>query len=171
MKVYIGVGSNIYPEENITNALLQLRKYVTITGISTFYRTKPLMGKNQANYLNGVWQIEASMSAHDLTFTILKQIENKLHRIKTTDKYRSRTIDLDLLLYGDCVINEGEMKIPDKDIYVRPFITFPLSELDANLILPDTDTPVTTLLNLLSKEEMWPDIQFTKYLRSKLEIC
>ncbi|KAA3605633.1 MAG: 2-amino-4-hydroxy-6-hydroxymethyldihydropteridine diphosphokinase [Candidatus Scalindua sp. AMX11] len=171
MNAYVSVGSNIHPEDNIKSALTMLRRQVTITGISTFYRTKPLLGRRQADYLNGVWQIQVSMTAQDLTFKILKQIEMDLHRIKTADRYTSRTIDLDLLLYGDHILKDRDITIPNQDIYTRPFIAFPLFELDPNLTLPDTNTPISILLNSLSKEDLRPDIRFTEQLRNKVYRC
>ena len=69
---------------------------------------------------------------------MLRTIENGLHRNRESDKYASRTIDLDLLLFGNMVIHEEGLTIPDPDIYNRSFIAFPLSELNPDLIMPDT---------------------------------
>ena len=105
---FIGVGSNIEPEHNITDALARLSKQVDITGISSFYKTVPLLRENQDDYLNGVWQISTSIPPKELKFGVLRTIEKELHRNRESDKYAPRTIDLDILLYGDMVIQEGE---------------------------------------------------------------
>jgi len=162
----IGVGSNIEPERNITDALARLSKRVDITGISTFYKTTPILRKDQDDYLNGVWKISTSMLPEELKFDVLRKIEKELHRNRESDKYAPRTIDLDLLLYGDMVIHEENLTIPDPDIYKRSFIAFPLSELNPDLVMPDTKKPLIDILSALSNGSMIPDITFTESLRS-----
>jgi len=163
---YIGVGSNIEPERNITDALARLSKHVEITGISSFYKTAPLLRENQDCYLNGVWQISTSILPGELKFGVLRKIEKELHRNRDSDKYAPRTIDLDLLLYGDEVMQENNLTIPDPDISKRSFIAFPLSELNPDLIMPDTKEPLINILSVLSKENMIVDLAFTERLRS-----
>ena len=168
--VFIGVGSNIEPERNITDALLRLSKHVDITGISSFYKTVPLLRESQNDYLNGVWQISTSIPPRELKFGVLRTIEKELHRNRGTDKYAPRTIDLDILLYGDMVIQEGDLTIPDPDICKRSFIAFPLSELNPDLILPDTRKQLIDMLSMLSKGNMIPDTTFTEGLRRMVSI-
>lgn len=162
---FIGVGSNIQPERNITDALARLNKYVDITGISSFYKTAPFLRENQNNYLNGVWQISTSIPPEELKSDVLRTIEKELHRSRESDRYAPRTIDLDLLLYGDMVIHEVDLTIPDPDICKRSFIAFPLSELNPDLIMPDTKNPLIDILNALLKDNMIPNITFTESLR------
>ena len=97
-------------------------------------------------------------------------IEKELHRNRESDKYASRTIDLDLLLYDDMVIQEGDLTIPDPDICKRSFIAFPLSELNLDLIMPDTKKPLIDLLSVLSKDNMIPDTVFTEGLRKMVNV-
>ncbi len=167
---FIGVGSNIQPERNIIEALARLSKQVDITGISFFYKTTPLLRKNQNDYLNGVWQISTSIPPKELKFSVLKKIEQELNRNRQSDKYAPRTIDLDILLFGDMVIHEDNLTIPDPDIYKRSFIAFPLSELNPDLIMPDTKKPLVDLLSSLSKDDMIPDVTFTESLRRLVNI-
>jgi 2-amino-4-hydroxy-6-hydroxymethyldihydropteridine diphosphokinase len=162
---YIGVGSNIEPERNIPNALECLSKHVDVTGISSFYKTAPLLRENQGDYLNGVWQITTSTPPEELKFGVLRTIEKELHRNRESDKYASRTIDLDLLLYDDMVKQEGDLTIPDPDICKRSFIAFPLSELNPDLIMPDTKKMIIDILSVLSKDYMVLDTAFTENLR------
>ena len=169
-EAFIGVGSNIEPERNIIEALERFSKHVDITGVSSFYKTTPILRKNQDNYLNGVWQISTSMPPRELKFSVLRAIEKELHRNRKSDKYASRTIDLDILLYGDLVIDEDNLTIPDPDIYKRSFIAFPLSELNPDLIMPDTKKPLIDILSELSKENMKPDIIFTESLEKMVNV-
>jgi dihydroneopterin aldolase/2-amino-4-hydroxy-6-hydroxymethyldihydropteridine diphosphokinase len=170
VRAFIGVGSNIEPERNITDALARLSKHVDIKGISTFYKTTPILRKDQDDYLNGVWQISTSMPPRELKFDVLRKIEKELHRNKESDKYAPRTIDLDLLLFGDLVIHESDLAIPDPDICKRSFIAFPLSELNPDLILPDIKKPLIDILNALSKDNMIPDITFTENMRKMVGV-
>ena len=167
---YIGVGSNIEPESNIVDALTRLSERVDITGISSFYKTAPLLRENQNDYLNGVWQISTSISPEELKFGVLRRIEKELHRNRESDKYAPRTIDLDILLYGDMVMQEDDLTIPDPDICKRSFIAFPLSELNPDLIMPDTKKPLIDILNTLSNDNMIPNIKFTEKLRKMVNV-
>ncbi len=170
VRAFVGVGSNIEPERNIADALVRLSKHVDITGISSFYKTAPLLRENQNDYLNGVWQISTSIPPEELKFGVLRTIEKELHRSRETDKYAPRTIDLDLLIYGDIVIQEDNLIIPDPDIYKRSFIAFPLSELKPDMIMSDTNKPLVDILSVLSKDNMIQDITFTESLRKMVNI-
>jgi len=167
---FVGVGSNIEPERNITNARARLSKCVDIIGISFFYKTAPLLRKNQGDYLNGVWQINTSIPPKELKFGVLRAIERELHRNRESDKYTPGTIDLDLLLYGDMVVHEGDLTIPDPDIYKRSFIAFTLYELNSDLVMPDTKKALIDTLNALSKDNMIPDTTFTERMRSVVNV-
>ena len=166
---YIGVGSNIDPLKNIENALKRLTKLVKVTGISTFYKTLPIGVTEQEDFMNGVFQISTLMSARTLKFRILRPIESALHREKTVIPYGPRTIDLDLLLRGEDVILDLEFKVPDPDIYERPFIAFPLLELEPDLILPDTGQSISEVAKTMSKELLKPDFQFTQLLQRSIQ--
>lgn len=162
---FIGVGSNISPENNIAKAFDLLGKHVSITGVSTFYRTQPLKESKQNSYLNGVWRVQTNVSYRELKFSILNSIESELHRTRTQDKYASRTIDLDVLLYGDMVIRETNCTLPDPDIYTRPFIAYPLFELEPHLIVPDTNTSIAQVIRRLPEKSLIPDMRFTELLQ------
>ena len=163
---FIGVGSNISPENNIEKAFGLLGKHVAITGVSTFYRTQPLRDSKQNSYLNGVLRVQTTVSCRELKFSILSSIESELHRSRTEDKYASRTIDLDVLLYGDLVIRKTNCTLPDPDIYTRPFIAYPLFELEPHLIVPDTNTSIAQVIGTLSEESLIPDMKFTGLLKA-----
>ncbi|GAX60196.1 7,8-dihydro-6-hydroxymethylpterin-pyrophosphokinase [Candidatus Scalindua japonica] len=169
-EVFIGVGSNIDPERNIPDALACLSKHVCVRGISVFYRTTPLLRPDQDDFLNGVWRISTSIPPEELKFRVLRTIEKELHRNRESDRYAPRTIDLDLLLFGDLVIHDENVVIPDPDIYKREFIAIPLSELNPDLILPDTKIPLTEILSKLSKENMIPEMTFTENLRRVVNV-
>jgi 2-amino-4-hydroxy-6-hydroxymethyldihydropteridine diphosphokinase len=167
-KAYIGVGSNIDPEANIEKALELLIELVKVTGISSFYKTKPLQNKKINYFLNGVWQISTNFSPEQLKYNVLKKIEKELHREQDKDKYSSRTIDLDLLLFGEMVFNNERMVIPDPDIYIRPFIIIPLFELDPELLLPDSGKLIKDLNTDLDNNQLELMKKFSENLKNKI---
>lgn len=141
-RVFVGVGSNIEPEKNVRNALRLLSREFPIVGISTFYRTPAERQPEQPPFVNGVIEIETDLHAADLK-TCLRQIENVLGRIRTEDKFASRTIDLD-------IISSEEMQ--------RPFVAIPLHELAPDLVQEPTKTG-----------EIEPLPEFTGQLRNEVE--
>lgn len=166
---YIGVGSNIDPGDNIPKALELLSRRVAVRGTSTFYRTRPIGGRDQPWYRNGVWRIETSFAPHLLKSGILRDIERILKRRRSADTYASRTIDLDLLLYGDAVIHDRNLAIPDPGIYRRQFVAAGIFELDPDLRLPDSKIGIRTVLDRLNRNPLRPDEMLTLVLRRMVE--
>jgi 2-amino-4-hydroxy-6-hydroxymethyldihydropteridine diphosphokinase len=130
MQVFIGLGSNLGErKENITRAITLLRgnPQVTIKVISSLIESEPQGGPPQENYLNGVIEIETSLSAQNL-LVVLMDVEARLGRVRGV-KNAPRTIDLDILLYGEERINEGELIIPHPRMGERRFVMEPLAEI------------------------------------------
>jgi len=168
VEAYIGVGSNIRPAENIVAALAALRKRVAVTATSTFYRTAPLDGRDEEAYLNGVWRVVTSSPPRALKFDVLRRIEADLQRTRVEDRYAARTIDLDLLLFDDLVVNEEDLQLPDPDICERPFIALPLAELAPDLSIPGMDAPLVEYCRKWEESPMKSDLPFTEGLRESL---
>ena len=127
-QAFIAVGSNIDPEDNIIAALILLTGRTRVKRSSTFYRTEPIGSPGQPEFVNGLWQIEAGLGPVQIRDDLLRPIEDELGRIRSADKFVPRVIDLDLVLYGDFVADNGTLKLPHPDI-VRPFVHIPLMEL------------------------------------------
>ncbi len=125
---YVSVGSNIEPERHVEAALSLLMESASVTAVSTFYRTEPIGRPEQAPYLNGVFEILTNLPARKVTPVILHPIETKLGRIRSEDKYASRTLDLDLILYNDLEISSPSFSLPHADIE-RAFVLGPVLEL------------------------------------------
>jgi 2-amino-4-hydroxy-6-hydroxymethyldihydropteridine diphosphokinase len=136
-EVYLGVGSNINPEVHIVKALELLKTKFKVLATSTFYQTRPLDGRVQDDYYNGVWQIETDLEPAEIHYQILKDIEKQCGREHSAESYSSRTIDLDLIVYGSRY-DDADPRLPDENIYERIFIALPLLELAPELILSDT---------------------------------
>ena len=135
-RVYVAVGSNIDPEINIPAALRLLEESVRVDLISHFYETQPYDRPEQPAFANGVFLVFTNFTPRAFKFDVLRNIENRLGRVRTDDKCAPRTIDLDLIIYDDLIINEPDLIVPDPDISKRAFIAVPLCDLDPDLIIP-----------------------------------
>ncbi len=129
-KVFIGVGSNLGDRaRNIERAieLLKLTKKVKFRRASSIYETEPVGGPPQGKFLNGVFEIETTLGPLEL-LRELQKIERQLGR-KRSVKNGPRTIDLDILLFGDKRINQKGLKIPHPEMHKREFVLRGLREL------------------------------------------
>ncbi|MDJ0765985.1 MAG: 2-amino-4-hydroxy-6-hydroxymethyldihydropteridine diphosphokinase [Myxococcota bacterium] len=142
---YVAVGSNIDPEKNIPAALTKLLGFVDVFDTSSFYRTPPLGDPGQPAFLNGVFGLRTTLAPRVIKFDVLRGIEADLGRIRTEDRYAPRPIDLDLILYGNWVRDEPNLRLPDPDIHTRGFVAMPLMQIAPDLILPDTSEPIGSL--------------------------
>ena len=167
-EAYIAVGSNIEPQDNILNALIALKTYVTITAISNFYRTSPVGKREQPEFINGVVKIKTNFKPRLLKFDVLRNIEKCLGRVRSIDKYTPRTIDLDLILYGSLVIDEPDFHLPDPIIRLYPFVAVPLLEIAPELMLPDTRTPLSTEPVIKLKGDLCLKSEFTARLQHRI---
>ncbi|NLE58671.1 MAG: 2-amino-4-hydroxy-6-hydroxymethyldihydropteridine diphosphokinase [Planctomycetes bacterium] len=165
---FIAVGSNIEPERNVARALQFLQQQVRVAASSTFYWTTPVGRLDQPRFLNGVWRVETCLSPSSLKFDVLRDIESKLGRVRTMDKYAPRTIDLDVLLHGRVVLSDPDLQIPDPDIRERPFIVVPLLELAPDLTMPDTGEPIAALVDNRTWARLEPAEAVTERLRQTL---
>jgi 2-amino-4-hydroxy-6-hydroxymethyldihydropteridine diphosphokinase len=164
--IYISVGSNIEPQKNIPLAFDLLFTKVKILAISNFYKTPAIGSPSWPDFLNGVIRIDTLFSPRDLKFTVLKPIEQTLGRTRTMDKFAPRTIDLDLLLYDDLVINEPGLVLPDSDILSRNFLAVCLVELSPSLILPGSHQPLSSQPIASNHENLTLDHDLTAAIKS-----
>ena len=166
---FISVGSNIGPAQNVRRAVRLLGRQVRIVGVSTFYRTKPLGRPEQPEFYNGVVAVETDIPAGELKHRVLRGIEEQLGRRRTEDKYAPRTIDLDVLLYDELVIDRDDLVIPDPEIAHRPFLAIPLEELAPELVLPGSGRPIKGIAAAFADHQMSPLPECTARLRKSVE--
>ncbi|TFG47330.1 MAG: 2-amino-4-hydroxy-6-hydroxymethyldihydropteridine diphosphokinase [Candidatus Brocadiia bacterium] len=158
---YIGLGSNLGDRaEYIEQALRMLGQTdgIKVVAVSKTIETSPLERPGQPNYLNAVVQIETSLKAAEL-FTITTGIENTLRRVRT-EKWSPRTIDLDLLLYEDEVINTELLTIPHSQMHLRSFVLKGLCQLAQEMRHPVLKRSVRTLADRLNGRDFTinPDV-------------
>ncbi len=134
----VSVASNIDPERNIERALERLAETARLQRVSRFFVTAPIDRPEQGDYLNGMARIEGDWTPEALKFEVLRPIERALGRTRTADKYAARTLDLDITIFGNRVLREAALEIPDPDVRTRPFLAAALLDLEPDIILPDT---------------------------------
>ena len=144
--VYIGIGSNLDPENNIRRSIPEIQSRMEIVSTSRFYRNPAYVPGDvpepQPSFINGVLWVRTPMDPWDLKFRVLREIEQRAGRTRGVGRFAPRTLDTDLLLYDDLRVETPSLVLPDPDIFVRSFWTVPLAELLPNLPVPG-ETPVT----------------------------
>ena len=137
-RAYVGLGSNLGDRErHLRSALAALdAPDVRVLAVSRFRETDPVGYVDQPRFLNAAALVETELSATELLERLLA-VERSLGRERTGPRYGPRTIDLDLLLYGDERIDQPGLTVPHARLAERRFALEPLAELDPELTLPD----------------------------------
>lgn len=134
---YIAIGSNLLnPINQVLTACNEIGMIpkTNLVKKSSCYSSPPLGYKDQPDFINAVVLIETELSPREL-LTELQMIEH-LHKRKRSFPNAPRTIDLDILLYGDTRLNSPELTIPHPRMHERAFVIFPLQEIDRNISIP-----------------------------------
>lgn len=147
----ISIGSNIDPEIHLPLAAQKLKEIGSIIGFSTVYQNPAIGSTPQPDFLNAVAMIETDLTADAIRNT-LRRIEVDLGRLRTEDKYAPRTIDLDLCLLGDQVLETSEFKLPDPDILSLAHLTVPMAELAPDYLHPVTGEALQAIADRLRPE-------------------
>jgi len=127
-QAYLSLGSNIQPRENMLEAMRMLRQKIIVNAFSTIWETEAI-GSQGPRFLNAAAWVSTSLTAAELKSRVLADIEQALGRVRTTDKNAPRTIDLDIVVFGEQVI--------DENLWTREFLAIPLAELRPDLESPD----------------------------------
>ncbi len=159
MKAYVGLGSNLGERESLIRVAVEGLAGLPETRlamVSSLYDTEPVGELDQPNFLNAVAQLETELTARQLLWNLLL-VERRLGRVRSGGaRYGPRTIDLDLLLYGNLVLDEPNLRLPHPELHRRAFVLVPLCELDPNIIHPVLGE---TAHDLLAKIESRPVVK------------
>ena len=135
MKTVIALGSNLGDSKSIfSDAIIQIGNSVEVQSISKFYETIPVGGPEQPNYLNAVLIGDTQMPPLEL-LTQLQSIENSAGRVREV-RWGPRTLDLDLIIYGDLLMKEELLTLPHPRAHERSFVLEPWVEIDPQAVLP-----------------------------------
>ena len=152
---YLGIGSNMGDRAAYINkalAMLQATPGIKLLKISEFFETEPIGGPdNQGDYLNGAVMLECQLPATGL-LELLLNIENKLDR-KREIQWDARTIDLDILLFGDHEIDMPDLKVPHPLMAKRLFVMEPLAQIAPEVFHPSLKQTAAEILEQLKETQ------------------
>ena len=135
---YIGLGSNMEsPKQQIKSAIKSIAEIpeIQVLKASSLYKSKPVgPQQGQNDYINAVIKIETEFMPLEL-LGYMQDIENQHGRIRK-ERWGSRTLDLDILIFGKEIIQDKNLTIPHSEIEKRPFVLVPLAEIDSNCSIP-----------------------------------
>ncbi len=163
-RVYIGLGSNLAePVSQLRGALAALGGLprTRLAAVSSLYASDPLGPPDQPRYVNAVAALETEIAPLEL-LDALQTIERAQGRIRKDERWGPRTLDLDILLFGQRRIDEPRLQVPHYHMHARAFVLYPLAEIAGDLLLPD-GRPLQTLLDACPFEglERLPDLAVT----------
>lgn len=150
--VYIGIGSNIDAEKNLTECAHMLRADFPDATFSSVYKTAARDAEDQDDFLNTVAKVETDAAPSDIQ-AVLQRIEFDLEKNLPYEK-GPRTIDLDLLLYGTEMLESDDLQVPHPRMHERRFVLEPLYELiDGDSMFPGSGTTWNALLSKTMDQE------------------
>ncbi len=136
-RYYLSLGSNIEPERNLAAAVQLLGEYGKFIAASTVFITAPFgTGEPQPDYLNAVVIVESGLAPADFKNEVIRPIEARLGRIRSRDRYASRTIDIDILMVDKEILRVGRRRIPSPEILERSYVAIPLAEVAPDVVHP-----------------------------------
>lgn len=141
MLAYIGLGSNLEaPAEQIKTALIDLQSLpaTQLLKTSSLYASPPMGPQDQPDYINAVALLDTSLAAHEL-LDALQAIEQQ-HGRQRKRHWGERTLDLDILLYGQQMIEDERLSVPHPGLAQRAFVVYPLLEIAGDMPIPGQDT-------------------------------
>ena len=152
--VYIALGSNLAsPLEQVSAAVKALGEIpqTRLVAVSSFYRTPPLGPQDQPDYLNAAVALETTLAAEEL-LRHTQRIELQQGRVRKAERWGPRTLDLDIMLFGQAIIHTDNLTVPHYDMYNRGFMLWPLYEIAPSLTFPD-DISLQQRLDTLGAEK------------------
>ena len=131
MRAYLGLGSNLGNRDGLLQQAVDgLARFpdVTVVAVSPVYETAPVGGPEQPDYLNAVVALETEASPHRL-LEVAHELEAAAHRIRA-ERWGPRTLDVDVLLVDDLLVDEPDLVVPHPRMWERAFVMAPLADLD-----------------------------------------
>ena len=151
-RAYVGLGANLGDREATLGRAIELlgrRRGVDVVAVSSFRETDPVGYLDQPRFLNAAAALDTSLSPQELLGALL-EVERELGRVREGPRYGPRTVDLDLLLMDDLVLDEPDLELPHPRLHERVFALEPLAELDPALVVPGHGAVRQLLLSLQS---------------------
>lgn len=150
VRCYISIGSNIDADRNVLSAIDALRHRFGDCDVSPLYKT-PAEGFDGDDFVNAVVGFSTDCPAEEV-FLILRQIEDAHGRVRGQEKFSPRTLDLDLLLYGEAIIQADRFDVPRDEIERYPFVLKPLCDLCPDCLYPLTGESYQSMWTRMSEK-------------------
>lgn len=147
--VYLSIGSNINPYPNMLNCKTELNKHFNQTTWSPVY-SSPAVGMEGDDFLNAVVKVETNHSIDEVQ-TICDDIERKQGRVRTSNKFSSRTMDIDMLLYDNEIIENKKLQLPRAEILSAAHVLVPLVDIAAEVVHPVEKKTLKHLLDEITE--------------------
>jgi 2-amino-4-hydroxy-6-hydroxymethyldihydropteridine diphosphokinase len=170
-EIYLALGANLGDRErNLSVALRRLAPLVRIEAVSSLYETAPVGPQDQPAYLNAVCRGTTGLRPRAL-LRHLQAVEHELGRRGAAHaRWGPRPIDIDLLFYGDDVIDGGELRVPHPELAKRAFVLVPLAEIAPDLQHPEASRTIESLADGVDRsgvrlragpgwEQRWPEVR------------
>tara|TARA_B100000795_G_scaffold193437_1_gene147747 strand:+ start:1196 stop:1675 length:480 start_codon:yes stop_codon:yes gene_type:complete len=152
--IFIALGSNLEnPKEQVKKGILSIKKIegVRLLNESNLYETPPVGILDQPNFVNAVIKIDSNLGPYEILNELLK-IENIAGRVRN-DKNGPRTLDLDILLFNNLILNEKKLTIPHPRMHERLFVLMPLKDIDEAIVIPNHGA-IIDIINKLTPENI-----------------
>jgi 2-amino-4-hydroxy-6-hydroxymethyldihydropteridine diphosphokinase len=147
-RVYLSLGSNVGDrEDHLRGAITRLESIARVISVSSFYETEPMEVTNQPWFLNCAVKVETTKMPKQLMAAVL-EIEQEMGRLRTMKK-GPRAIDIDILFFGDAVVDSPEVTIPHPAMHERRFVLEPLAEIAPEARHPVFKRTVSEMLDVL----------------------
>jgi 2-amino-4-hydroxy-6-hydroxymethyldihydropteridine diphosphokinase len=135
---YLSLGSNLDKEHNLPAAVGLLAAHGRVLAVSSVYETAPIGNPDDPSFFNAAVALETALQPAELKQQVLARIEQQLGRLRSADPNAPRTIDVDISLFDDAILDLGKRHIPDPEIVRFPHIAVPLADLAPDFRHPET---------------------------------
>lgn len=140
-KIYLGLGSNVEPQRHLRLGIRELAKHFGVLELSNLYRNAAV-GFDGDEFINLVVGLESDASPMEV-HNIIEDIHVLAKRHRGESRFAARTLDIDLLLYGDLILNKAPVRVPRADVLKYSFVLGPLAEIAPNLRHPESGRLIT----------------------------
>ena len=161
--VFLAIGSNCKPRKaNIIESLKLLQhRFPTDFRVSSLYKTEPYLCLKQSPYYNCCVRFQTKATAREL-LSFISSVENRLGRKRSGEKWESRSIDVDIVFYGEEIIKQPDLIIPHYDMINRDFFLIPLLELHQTLVNPETGFYLKDAISKIPNDQRTNPIKIEK---------
>jgi len=153
--VLLSLGSNIEPDHHLLQAVWNLSQRVEVVAVSQVFETAPVGGVGPL-FLNTALEIRCVLDPQQLKFEVLRPVEKELGRERSADRNAPRSIDVDISLFGQQVVEDQEvgLQIPDPEILTRAHVAVPLADLAPNWVHPVTGRRLVEIAARFAGEDL-----------------